>query len=126
MGGVTADFFENVLGMGVDSRPRIGLIYRNETFANPGGAPEARRSAPADGGDAPGLAAGADHPQPRPRMYQMRERRRPSAVRSHGELSGRTHAAVQSTQRAGSSGAALARQLSGSESGHRGHLRAQS
>src|SRR5438105_3629963 len=89
----------------VDLRSRISLIYKNETRADYCDAREASRAPAGDQRDPARLAAGADHPQPCARMRQMRERRRPPAVGSHGELPRWTHAAVQSAARDGSGGA---------------------
>ena len=59
-------------------------------------------------------------PVQRPRMRQMRQRRRTPAVGPDGELPRRAHAAVQPARRDGASGAPPACELSAAEGSHRG------
>src|SRR6516162_8450344 len=112
--------------MAIDRKPRISLIYKNETRASNRAAREAGGPVAGDGRDPARIAAGADHPQPRPQLRQMRQRRGTPDVGVDGELPRRARAAVQSAPRNGAASAPLAGELSAAEAVDRGDLRAQS
>src|SRR6202521_203557 len=103
---------EKFFATAVDCRPRISIIYKNETRANRGGAGEAGRPPAGDRRHPARLAAAKDDPQPCQELRQMRERRRPPAGGAHRELSGRAHLPVGPAPRAGWRSAPPARQLS--------------
>src|SRR6202007_1536094 len=110
----------------VDGRPRISIIYKNETRANHRGAPAPARPAADDRRATARLAADAHRAQSRQELRQMRERRGASDVGSHRELSGRANAPVQLAPRTDRRGAPVAGQLSAAQRSHRSDLRAQS
>src|SRR5271157_2105292 len=112
--------------MAIDRKSRISLIYKNETRAGGGNAREAAGGSAGDRRDSARIAAGANHPQPRAWLRQMRQRRRAPDVGVDGELPRRAHAAVQFARREDAPGAPLACELSAAEGVHRGDLRAQS
>src|SRR6516165_4269415 len=100
-------------------------MYKNETYSTHRNTREVPRTAARDRRTAARVAPGAHHPQSRPQLCQMRQRRRPPAVGPHGQLPWRTDAAVELADRDGSAGAPLADQLSALESSDRGDLRDQ-
>src|ERR1700685_746439 len=92
----------------MDRKPRISLIYKNETGATGREAREADGRSGGDRRDSARIAAGANGSKPRPRLREMRQRRRAPDVGVDGELPRRAHATVQFARRDGAPGAPMA------------------
>src|ERR1700721_3387684 len=101
--------------MVVDRKSRISLIYKNETRATGRQAREADGGSAGDRRDSARIAAGANGSKPRPRLREMRQRRRTPDVGVDGELPRWGHATVQFARRNGAAGAPVACQLSAVE-----------